>query len=237
MNTTAFEFRSQMEVVGKELSQLETSAGIAETVEKVNEGCFFPYGIFGEGDGLPSHQGRENYFDSEFDHRREGIREIYFGVANNEVRKALIRKARVIERTYAERAIEDKLRAEADVAKAQSAFDKPSWKPIILIIATSLIFSVWKEGWAGFSLLIGGLIYAYFYRRDQNHRRKWELNQAKESLATVNEDGEEDRRFRPERFSQSEEMTGERSESLDGLSATYLRAVFREKHQTKVLKL
>lgn len=111
MSTTTFEPHNQIDAISRELSQLEERAGISAAVEKVNEGCFFPYGIDGEGDDLPRNQGSENYFDSEFDHRRSGIRDIYFDVADIELRKALITKSRAIDRACVERGVEDKVRA------------------------------------------------------------------------------------------------------------------------------
>lgn len=118
------------------------------------------------------------------------------------------------------------------VVAAQAAFDKPTWKPVILIVVASVVFSVWKEGWPGFSLLVGGFFFAYFYRRDQIQRLLWDLNQAKYAMAMAREDGEEDIRFRPERFSQCEELTGERNDSLDRISAWHLRAVSRQSENT-----
>ena len=228
MTAINFDFRGQMEFIANELMQFEESAGIRAAVERVNEGCFIPYGIDGEGAGLPQNQQSENYFDSEFDHQRRGIRNVYFGVADKETRKVLIKKSRVIDRTYLERDIKDKMRAMDLVAKAQTEFDKPSWTPVFFIVFISAALGIWKSGSTGLFLCALGLFFAFFYRRDQAHKLLWELNQAKDELLIAAENGEEDYRFRPQRFSQSEEMTGERDDSFDALGAAWLRALSRK---------
>lgn len=141
MGLSSIEFRQYMEALHQELAQLEARAGISEQAAKIDEGCFFPYGIDGEGDDLPGNQQSENYFDREFDHRRDGVRDLYFQVSDLETRKALIAKVRSIDRHSRERSIEDKAAAIDTVKKAQIAFDNPKWTTPVLIVFESHPFS------------------------------------------------------------------------------------------------
>jgi hypothetical protein len=61
MGNSAFELQQkEIKLAQEELAALEVRAGIASEMEKVQEGCFLPYGIDGEGDHLPQEQQLEN---------------------------------------------------------------------------------------------------------------------------------------------------------------------------------
>ena len=237
MSKTSFEFSLHLQKLRESLSELETQVGISEKTAKIAEGCFIPYGIDGEGAHLPRAHRLENYDDTEFDHQREGIRKLYFQVADIVLRRSLIEQSRLIDRTLRERAIVEKARSHDALLLAQRTYENPPWTISILIGLAAVGGSIWKGGWDGVWVALAGVALVYFQRKDAINNLKGELEQAKDMFVFEVKGGDE-WDLRPESFSLQEALTGERDDALDDVSAVYLRALARNRHDsgTKILQ-
>jgi hypothetical protein len=231
MGQSSIEFRNHIKRLDDELTALEMRADVAEKATKINEGCFISYGIDGEGDDLPKNQQSENYFDFEFDHRRNGIRDLYFQIPDSALRKALIENVRIKERLLNERAIEDKAAALSELQRAQNSADKSIHVSAILITLVAIGIGIYEGGSKGFSIGAMGALYSYLHQKDLNRRLRVDVEQAKHTFELETESANE-YDVRPEYFSLREALNGERDDSLDRVSARYLRAMIRNKEQT-----
>jgi len=193
--------------------ELEDKAGILEVIEKAREGSLFPLGAFGED------ASSEEYFADEHDHFRKKLRETYFLVDDLDLRKRLIFTQREIENLIKRNFDADITAAITAVSNAEIKAQNRPWVTASLIAICSVAIGA---SFSGFTGAIAGAIGGFFFGQGVLANAKQtaitELNQAIAQL----EDAKKERVQRslwPEYFSKNEELTGQREDDLDQLSA------------------
>jgi hypothetical protein len=203
----------KLKLLQAECLELEREAGIVKAMDRAREGRFMPLGATGEDVSA------EEYFADEHDHFRECARDAYFSVSELELRKRLIATQRDIEAQFRRSFEADVLEATKTLNAAKARSGNEPWG-LAAAIAAGMVALGYK--FFGLPGAIGGAVAGFFVGQSTVAKAKrevtTEVSLAVESLELTQRSLAE-QMLRPELFSVSEEVMGERQAELDRESA------------------
>jgi hypothetical protein len=183
------------------LFSLERQYGIYEKAERIREGRFMP-----DLTETPS-----EYFDEEHEFVRQGIRRLYFSLPDIDARKKLIAADRALRREWEEWWRLHWLEAEQEHHKAKQKLQTLPWGEAAFIALGFVAVGYWAKQMVG---AVGGAVFGSFiaagYVWNTKSRRQNDLERAQVDLSD-RKAAREEALARKERFSQTEEITGEDS--------------------------
>ena len=188
---------------------LEEKAGIADKVEKAEEGRFFPLGIDGEKCSA------NEYFADEHDHFRKHIRDAYCSVSDADLRLALITARRQVDSELANSFERDASAARLAEAIAAQKLQIQPWGLAALVAVGCVAL-----GYTFFQLpgAIAGALAGYFLGQGtiQSARSSATATHvsAQVDLQAALDNLSQDK-LHPECFNHSEQRTGNRDEIFD----------------------
>jgi hypothetical protein len=214
----ALSLSSEQDRLTDQLHELEQRAGIAKDADQARQGPLFPLGAFGK------NVSPEEYFDDQHDYVRRGIRNLYFGVEDLSLRTQLIGAERNLDEAHRGISGEEVRAAERRLAEAEAKADRLPWDLAAVLGAGSVAVGHYMEGIAG---AIAGAVFGFFIGMGAIAKARADaregIAEAKEGLKQALE-AKRDSELRPDFFSISEEVTGERNNEFDHESAAWNRA-------------
>jgi hypothetical protein len=201
----------KLKLLQAESLELERQAEIVKAMDRAREGRFMP--LYGED------VSSEEYFADEHDHFRECARDTYFSVSDLELRKRLIATQRKIEAQILRCFEADVLKATQTLNAVKGRAGNEPWGIAAAISAGMVAIGFTLFGLPG---AIGGAVAGFFVGQGTVAKAKrevaTEISLAVESL-DLQKRSLAEQMLRPESFSISEEVMGERQPELDRESA------------------
>ncbi len=223
-----YEKDTALKPLREQLAALEARAGITKDMERAREGNFMPLGIDGE-----KVSSDEDLAD-EHDGLRRRTRQAYFGVADIELRKELIKTDREINKKFDEHSEDDFREANGAVAKAKAASSQQPWglAAIIAIAAVAIGYKVYDIVGA-IAGAVGGFFLAMGTVKNNQTETAAAFEQAEKELAELKK-SQYVNSLSPEMFNHMEQLTGEEDREFGYESAHQNVRKFERQQKTKV---
>lgn len=222
-----YEKDAELKPLLEQLHALESQAGIAQKMERAREGNFMPLGIDGE------KVSPDEYFADEHDGTRRRVRKVYFGVADIELRKALIKADREFDKKREQHSEADLREAHAEVAKAKAASKQQAWgwAAVIAVVCVAAGYKVYDTVGA-IAGAVGGFFLAQGTVKGKEREASAALEQAEQDLAELKK-AQYVGSLSPETFTHLEQLTGEEDHEFGRQSAHWNVLEFERQQKAK----
>lgn len=219
-----FEMDAELKPLRDQLGALELQAEITKEMERAREGNFVPLGIDGE------NVSSDEFFADEHDGVRRRVRSVYFGVADIELRKKLIKVGREISKTLEQHAEVDVREARSEVSKTKAATRQTSWgwPAVIAIVCVAIGYKAYDMVGA-IAGAVGGFFLAQSTVKGKEREAAAALEQAQQELVDLRKSQYVISLY-PEMFSLMEELTGEEDRDF-GRESAHLSVLEFERQQ------
>lgn len=196
------------------VEDLEKLAGIAAQIEDAKLGPFIPN----------FEASSEQYFDETADHLRGKARDLYFAVADTELRRKLIHARRQETQAFRDLQRAGVQDATKELASARRGIDSKPWIVAAVVATTCVVVgAIYFDGTGALAGAVGGFFIGQAVAASARREQASAIAIAESDLADA-EETLRDGMLTPDWFSEAEEQSGERDPSFDDESVAYNRA-------------